>query len=201
MGYLQRLASQAEMEQLIDFLAQKEWENVLRYPYSPFGVEAQEEGKEPFLKRTSIETVKAIGKHIAVSDFKEIDFCVYSLQHTLIDNSDPNTCYITTQRIMRTGSDFEVLDDDEVAFDLSDKVKKKSAKRSKRELNAGRPQRPTDESIDQAYQVIHLIDPKREAPMTVSDACKQVGIARNTYYRAAKWITENVPVYKDTKIR
>jgi hypothetical protein len=201
MGNLQRLASKKEMEQLIDFLAQKEWENILRYPYSPFGVEAREEGKEAFLKRSSIESAEAIGKHVLVSEFEGLDFCIFSLQHTLIDNSDPNTCYIFTQRIMRTVSGFEILDDEDAVFDLSEKVTKKSAKRSKRELNAGRPQRPTDESIDQAHQVIYLIDPKRESPMTVSDACKQVGIARNTYYRAAKWITENVPIYQDIKIR
>ena len=199
MNFNRRLSTEQEREGLIEYLVEDDWEGILRYPYSPHGSQARSMGKSDYRKKSYDYWSKVLGDIIIAIEFEKVDLKVFTTQFvyydTDVNDGDENSeITIFSQKYMCLEGIYSVLTDDECYFDLNDP---EELKLSRATPKGGRPQRPSDKNVLLAHKVLDLINHHN---INLTDACKKIGIARSSYYRAAKWITLNVPFYSNTKI-
>ncbi|OXA65572.1 hypothetical protein B0A67_24265 [Flavobacterium aquidurense] len=186
LGYVKRLATKEEIEQIFDFFINTMWRNQIDYA-SSFGKEAVSKGYDAYYKETLFYFEQDIGNLILVDEFKKYDALVFTYSQILLLPDAKETCTVFSGRLFKIKDGFEELDSEEVIIDfLVEMAQKKNKSGSKNKV--GRPDRPEEESILKTHKVrIELLNTKKN----VDDVCKEFNIAKSTYYRVSKWLSKN----------
>lgn len=181
-----RLATKEEIKMIFDFFIKSMWDSSVLYSNS-IGQKDVEKGCEVHYKETFQHLEKSIGSLILVDEFVLYDACIFTYSQMFIQKDNSHSSIIHSGRIFKINDTLEELDDSQDYIDfLEERVKRQNKSASKNKV--GRPDKPKEESILKAHKVrIELLNSERN----VDDVCKEVNIAKSTYYRVSKWIMDN----------
>lgn len=186
-----RLATPQERQIIINFYVDENREDSLKDTIFRNVKEDLEKPLEVFFSETYKYWDAIVSPLIVVQDFTDYDAELYTFDLIFLPNEFNDFYMIPNSRIFRKGIYLQKLEPDHVAFDLEEEINSIPASGT---LNtAGRPERPTDDSLLKAKEVLDLLSKDRK--LTIIEACKNVGIPRASYYRASKWINLNMPLY------
>lgn len=174
---IKRVATKKEVENLYEFIIETMWKDVVNYSSSVFNID-YEQGYDKIRKKNLKYLKNTYNDFIVVDEIKEYDFKLFILSATVIDQAEEQAVFTFYSRYIQKGSSYEIWKDEFDYCNLKEEVKS----------NAGRPNRPTNDSIIKTYK----IKKAQDDGVKIDDACKKEKLAKSTYYRVAKWIRNNV---------
>ncbi len=175
-----RLALKNEKDVLVQYLAKRNWEDSLKHrkQLTP-KISATE--ADNFIHKERIILRELIGSKVMVQDYKKFDISIFVFNY--IQEFDKNIITSMTCRVLKTKKGMELLEGEDVVFDL--KGLQRSAYRKKKD-KTGRPGKPKDESIQKTFEIKKYA---QENPnITMDEVCKNFGFSKTSYYRVLQWL-------------
>jgi hypothetical protein len=177
-----RFATQSEINNLSEYLAKKKWED---YQKNKNTIATKSTKKETvdFLKKEKVIILQLIGNKVLVQNYKKFDVSIFVFNY--IQEHDKNTILSMTFRVLQTERGMESLESDDAIFELN-ALKKRPY--HKRQHNAGRHDRPKNESIQKTIEIRKYlkVNPKENRDRV----CNEFGLSKTTYYRVVKWLED-----------
>jgi hypothetical protein len=185
-GHIKRYATQEEMSKCIECLADFLWQDVIREDSRFVDKINLEKGEVEFKKEVCLETEEILGSFGIVDYFPEENCSVITTSHTYKSSKD-NCVMSTPDRFINMNGVYSYVEQDTEFFDfkLSIFIKKTIASLKN---TVGRPNRPTDNSIEKSLLILDAI---RTQGVGVDFVCEQIGLPKSTYYKTLKWLQKN----------
>ncbi len=178
-----RLATKDEIKVLAEYLAKKNWDNSLKYR-KPSKSKAFKVEADDFINEEKTIILELIGSKVLVQEYKKFEASIFVYNY--IQEFEKNTITSLTSRVLKTKKGMELLNNEDVVFNLKD-LKTKTYHDKKKE-RVGRPSKPKDESIQKALEIKRYIDDRPDFDMTMDEVCQEFGFSKTTYYRVIKWL-------------
>ncbi|GAA4276997.1 hypothetical protein [Aquimarina mytili] len=175
-----RLATKDEITALVEFLAEKNWQDSLKHKKPSRSKKSKLEA-ENFIKKEQLIIQELIGKKVLVQDYKKFEVSIFVYNY--IEEHDKNTVTSLTNRILKTKKGMELLENEDILFNVKGL---KNRKYHTKKVRSGRHSRPKNESIQKTLEIKNYI--KTNPGLRMDDVCQKFGFSKTTYYRAIKWL-------------
>ncbi len=175
-----RLATKDEIDELAESLARKNWLDSEKYLKS-IAKDIKETMATDFISRDKNNILELIGDKVLVQDYKKHEVSIFVYNY--IQEYEENVITSLTFRVLRSKKGMELLQDEDVVFNLKD-LQTKPYHTDKEK--SGRPKRPRSESIQKAIEVKRHIE--NNPVLNIGEICQEFGFSKTTYYRVMKWL-------------
>lgn len=174
-----RLATNTEIDELFEYLEDFMWEDSLKYA-DTIGESDVTAGREKTRNSNMGFLESLYGRNIIVGEIPERDAKMFFLNvisyYHEKEGSDSIEFYADTY--IAISGNYERLHPDHDYFNFEHET---------RRSRAGRPKRPSDDSIIKVHHIAKALDEGGK----INQVCEQVGLAKSTYYRVSKWLKDN----------
>lgn len=188
--YEQRIANDTEISEMARFIAEQFVEETYSSEDLDLVFPPRKISKEEYFKIDYDENIKNINGIAIVVEFFEYEGKIYTANITSSHKNDKYDMISYTVRIFKDGEGkMSYLDDDQTYFNLKDQVVISSLKKAVK--NSGRPNKPTEASINNTLNVRNFL--KAYPDSSIDQLCNDFNIAKSTYYRVSKWLSINSP--------
>lgn len=177
-----RLASEKETEELIEFIVDKMWLDVLAYKKT-LSKNDFELGENTFKIKNKAYIKKLTYSVITIQEFLSFNVCIYSLSY--VEQLSKNKIMSLPLRYLKNSSGFLELNNNDIHFNLNEEKKLTYTGNIK---NSGRPNRPTDKSIVKTKEVISYLE--THPSENINSVLKKFKFSNSTFYRTAKWLSK-----------
>ncbi|WP_103069242.1 hypothetical protein [Aquimarina sediminis] len=177
-----RTATKEEIHFLAEYLAKKKWEDSREYVKEPKPKVTKAEVKD-FINREKIHILELIGSSVWVQDYKKYKVSIFVYNY--IQEYDEGSIASITCRTIRTKKGMEILDNEDVIFNMNEL---KNGIYYKKKVKSGRANRPSEKSIQKTLEIKKYIEITKP-DMTMDKICHEFGFSKTTYYRAIKWLS------------
>lgn len=174
-----RLATAPEIEELFGFLAERMWEDSVKYADSIGGSDIQR-GKDIVMATNMRSLAELYGDTIVMVDIPSRSSKLFwvNVINGHADGEGIAAIDFHSDTYIQVSGRYELLKRGDDYFNFESEAKKS---------RAGRPRRPSDDSVLKVHKVQAVV---RDGGK-IDKACKDADIAKSTYYRVSRWLKSN----------
>jgi hypothetical protein len=184
-GHIKRYATKEEMSKCIECLVDELWQDVIREDARFVDTLNLKKGEVEFKKEECLHYQEIIGDFGIVDYFPEENCSVITTSYAY---KTEDSCVMTTPfRFINVQGVFSSVEEDVEFFNFELNIFIKKTISSIKNI-VGRPNRPTDKSIE---KTILILDAIKTQNVGIDFACEHLELPKSTYYKTLKWLEKN----------
>jgi hypothetical protein len=186
-GHIKRYATKEEMSKCIECLVEQLWQDAVKNKERIIFCEIDfEKGEQKFKEEETLRYEDILGFFGIVDYFPEENCSLITTSDCYIDEND-SCVYSTPSQFINVEGVYSCVEagSEFFNFKLNIFIKKTI---SSLQNTVGRPNRPTDNSIEKS---ILILDAIKEDKFGIDFVCEEIGLPKSTYYKTIKWLEKN----------
>jgi hypothetical protein len=174
------------MSKCIECLADELWQDVIREDARFVDTLNLKKGEVEFKKEECLHYQEIIGDFGIVDYFPEENCSLITTSYAYRDSED--SCVMTTPfRFINVQGVYSCVEEGTEFFNFKLNIFIKKTI-SSLQNTVGRPNRPTDNSIEKS---ILILDAMKDDRLGIDLICEEIGLPKSTYYKTLKWLEKN----------